>query len=515
MNKLKKSTLPIEHTKDNFKCFGPPATKDGEFSDTMLCDMGCFKQGKIDSNKFYHAAIVQSKINDEWYVYFEYGRTGSSTNPQFQFLECVSQNEAKFHYEKQLHAKNDKRGMWIEHSTLGRILQPKPKKDCYLVRPQTTRNTGLPDAKTITINNSTQIISKNHNVKIFDKESTKLLNDLNIGTLQYTHSSLVDDVLPTIEAIEECRLVCDEATKICNDLQTDNKILESLDLDDLTRLVYGRIPKKKGKKEIKADWLLTPTNIQLWRDDLDVFENTLKTQSTTVSSLEQNYPFNLLYIELPSNLGMFLINWFYKATRNKHSYLKDDIRIKNMWEVEQPQFVNRFIKKQKEIKKIGKDKPLHQIVRKDLQSNEKEEYQRSGTWMLFHGTKSVCIAGILNESLRLPKQLSNISITGRMFSTNMGIYIADDFKKSIGYTSYKGSYWNRGSGNIKNRGAFIFICDVVLGNMFIPSGPKAFLNPPTGYDSIFGKAGNSGVMNNEFVVFDSNHINLRYLLEIK
>jgi len=141
MNKLTKSTLPNSHSKDDFKCFGPPATKDGQFDGTMLCDMGCFKQGEVDSNKYYHGAVVQSTIDSTWYVYVEYGRTGSTTRPQFQFVGFGNKAAAEAYYQKQMHAKNDKRGMWADHPTLGKILQPKPKKDCYLVRPQATRCT--------------------------------------------------------------------------------------------------------------------------------------------------------------------------------------------------------------------------------------------------------------------------------------------------------------------------------------------------------------------------------------
>ena len=66
--KLKKSTCPKNHTKTDFKCFGTVAEKDGEFSGTMLADFGYFAQGQVDSNKGYHAAIVQSKIDSSWYV---------------------------------------------------------------------------------------------------------------------------------------------------------------------------------------------------------------------------------------------------------------------------------------------------------------------------------------------------------------------------------------------------------------------------------------------------------------
>ena len=87
--KLGKDTFPEHAGPNDFQCFGPPATKDGEFEKTKICDMGCFKQDGSDSNKYYHAAVVQHKQSKNWYAYFEWGRTGAK-NPSFQFVQCSS-----------------------------------------------------------------------------------------------------------------------------------------------------------------------------------------------------------------------------------------------------------------------------------------------------------------------------------------------------------------------------------------------------------------------------------------
>src|SRR5262249_56721589 len=86
----------------------------------------------------------------KWYAYFEWGRTGA-TNPSFQFIECGSEQEAVQEYADQLHSKNDQRGEWVTIAGI-RTLQAKAGKDCYLVRPMATRSTGLPDARSIKIN---------------------------------------------------------------------------------------------------------------------------------------------------------------------------------------------------------------------------------------------------------------------------------------------------------------------------------------------------------------------------
>src|SRR5690606_37903066 len=121
MQKLIKNKYPDGHRAQDIKCFGPSATKDGQYENTRLADLGCFTQDAKDSNKFYHAAIVKSNITGDWYTYFEYGRTGSSGSPSFQFhkgteSECINL------YCRQLHAKNDKRGVWIDDKVLGKRL---------------------------------------------------------------------------------------------------------------------------------------------------------------------------------------------------------------------------------------------------------------------------------------------------------------------------------------------------------------------------------------------------------
>src|SRR2546423_1834432 len=92
-NKLPQGTFPSGSGPNDFQCFGPPAMNDGDFENSRICDMGCFTQDGKDSNKYYHAAVVQHKSTKKWYAYFEWGRTGAKS-PSFQFVECLSEGEA-------------------------------------------------------------------------------------------------------------------------------------------------------------------------------------------------------------------------------------------------------------------------------------------------------------------------------------------------------------------------------------------------------------------------------------
>jgi len=507
MSKLAKSALPPNHTKDDFVCFGPAAIKDGQFDGTYLADLGCFAQGDkgdeeaVDSNKYYNACVCQSKKDSKWYTYFEWGRVGVS-NPQFQFEEHADKDTTQSAYIDQLHKKNDKRGEWYTHSVLGKMLRPKKGKDCYLVRAQATRSTGLPDARTITtVQPKTVVSGKTTTNSCLDTVASKLLSDLNVGTISYTRTSMVGNALPTKEAIDEGRLILSHAQELINQSKTGK------DVEDLTKILYSRIPKKKNRTE---DWVLNAERINTWQQDLDSYEAAVAAYnqgSTTVLNL----PFELKHIKQDEKLYRWIVDTWARATRNKHATVSQPLKVINIFEIERNRTeFHGFLKGRGE--RNNTEIPLHQpSKREDVDDSLNKLYRETKTWMLFHGTRSCNVSGIMKEHFRMPKTLSGVSINGAMYGS--GIYFADDIKKSIGYTSYSGSYWTGGSGSINNRGAFMFICDVMLGNPYLPKGSQAFQGPPSGYDSIFAKMGIASIQNNEFIVFEPKMSNLRYLVE--
>lgn len=520
--KLARNAFPMGHTPDDFECFGPAATKDGEFSGTRIADLGCFTQDGKDSNKYYHGAVVKSKIDKQWYAYFEYGRTGA-TSPAFNLIACPDRDSAEKEYSKQLHKKNDKRGEWHDHPTLGRILRAKKGKDCYLVRPQATRVTGLPGAKILvdsTIKTTAKPAKKKGKKKgvVADvhPEIIRLMNDLNVGTVTYTKKSMAEGAaLPTQSAIDEARDICTAALERLAKLNTndvDDQVNDQ-ELKDLTYHLYGRIPKKKALRAAATDWILSQNNIVMWKDDLDAYESALYSTENAVEITEDPYggmPLTLEY--LPRD--HFIYDWTRKATRNRHGYL-GDMKIKHVWAVNRHGDDLKLKPKQDEVSRLkirNYEVPLHQLKdRKDISRDEKKLFLKSNTCLLFHGTRSVNVSGILRTDLRLPKQLVGVHITGAMFGP--GAYFADDWKKSAGYTSLKRSYWSQGSGSISGREAFMFVTDVVLGKPHVASGCHGYTSAPSGCHSVMGKMGRSGVQNNEYIVYNTQQHRLRYLVE--
>ncbi len=525
--KLGKSAFPPGAGPDDFQCFGPPATDDGQFDKCKICDMGCFTQDGKDSNKYYHAAVVQHKKTKKWYTYFEWGRTGA-TSPQFQFVECVSEADAQEEFADQLHDKNDKRGQW---TTIGGIktLQAKPGKDCYLVRPMATRSTGLPDGRTIKLNDGAKaavkpaagapavVVKKATSV---DRYTTKLMKDLMGGTVAYTRSSIAGNSLPTQRSIDEARTILTEAQKrllkVGNDVKQQANDKE---LVQLTNVIYSRIPKNKALHCPPEDWILNTGNIMLWTADLDAFESALYVHDDTDTKVE-NDPFQgmalkMEWIDPSTTLGKFLYQWWPKASANRH-YGVGEMKIKNMWKVERTGDQAKVSNMQDSVLSdkvsIKERAPYQPKERNDLEDNDLlKRYHSTNTALLFHGTRTVNVTGILREGLRLPKQLVGVVITGAMFGP--GCYFADDWRKSAGYTSMSGGYYSAGNGSVRGRDAFMFACDVVLGNPWVAPHSGGYTSAPKGHHCVYGKAGKSGVVNNEWIIYEGRQNRLRYLAE--
>lgn len=536
--KLGKSSYPAGHGPNDFQCFGPPALEDGKFDNCKIADLGSFSQETVDSNKFYHAAVVKSKINSNFYTYFEWGRVGASS-PQFQMIECANEAEAQREFASQCHDKNDKRGVWATVAGL-KTLTAKPGKDVYLVRQLTTRSTGLPDAKTIKYIDPNAVRKPDPNAasgpakvkstaKKADTHTTRLLSDLIGGTIKYTRSAMADNSLPTQTAIDQARTIIAESVKrvavIGDDL--DAQIADK-DLRVFSSELYKRIPKIKKVGTPDKIWILSKDNISSWNQDLDDFESALSGQAVVESGDDDPYcglPLEMEWIDPNSDIGKFLYFWWPKATANRHGGI-GNMKIKNLWKVDRHGDQKKFEVAQQTIykelnNKTVSERPLFQpSERPDVDIGNREIYKATNTSLLMHGTKSSSISGILRENFRQPKELTKTLITGAMFSGGgSGVYFADDFKKSVGYTSLRNSYYSSGAGAISGREAFMFACDVVLGEPHVAPRAHPFLAPPKGTHCIFGmgrshgKRINSGVENNEWVLFNIPQIKIKYLLE--
>lgn len=138
-----------------------------------------------------------------------------------------------------------------------------------------------------------------------------------------------------------------------------------------------------------------------------------------------------------------------------------------------------------------------------------EAFQKDGAKVgniktLWHGTRMFNVLSILKGGLVLPKTISSQAITGAMFGD--GIYFSDQSSKSLNYAY---GYWGGGP---RQTNCFMFLADVAMGKEYVPKGSYETL-PKKGYDSTYAIGGQSGVMNNEMIVYRKSQANLRYLVE--
>lgn len=169
------------------------------------------------------------------------------------------------------------------------------------------------------------------------------------------------------------------------------------------------------------------------------------------------------------------INKKYKDSINRNHYAVSSFKLKKVWEVEVTCVSRAF----------------------EAMSNK-----LGNVMELWHGTQPSNLLSILKAGLVIPPS-SSAHCTGRMYSD--GIYASDQSTKALNYAT---STWGgRDMGRY-----FMFVVDFAMGKVYYPNGPDSNL-PKPGYDSAFAKAGKSGVLNNEMIVYRTNQCCLKYLCE--
>jgi poly [ADP-ribose] polymerase len=126
----------------------------------------------------------------------------------------------------------------------------------------------------------------------------------------------------------------------------------------------------------------------------------------------------------------------------------------------------------------------------------------SNIWELWHGTKASNCLSLLKRGFIIPP--SNAAYcTGRMFGN--GVYFSDQSTKSLNYAM---NYWGG-----KDEGRyFMFLNQVAMGKYQVPRSSVSS-QPDRGYDSYFAKGSESGVANNEMIVFRTSQIRPTHLIE--
>ena len=129
---------------------------------------------------------------------------------------------------------------------------------------------------------------------------------------------------------------------------------------------------------------------------------------------------------------------------------------------------------------------------------------------LYHGSRNQNYYGLMTQG---PLLNPNAPITGKMFG--QGIYFANRAKKSINYTSLRGSYWAGGTSNQ----AFLAVYKVAYKNAMDVSCHTCEMTRYTAkkiapYDAVFAHGG-ADLINDEIIIYNEAQCTLQYLIELQ
>lgn len=170
-------------------------------------------------------------------------------------------------------------------------------------------------------------------------------------------------------------------------------------------------------------------------------------------------------------------------------------------------------------KLIGSNKAMVKRVYKVINTKTEQVFKKQLAGaavkkkrLYWHGSRNENFFNILQSGLLI--RPSGAVHTGSMFGD--GCYFSDKFKKSLGYSSLRGSRWTNGN---SDKG-YLALFDVHVGKQ------KEILNHTSscyslsekvlkkdGYDSVFAKGG-ADLINNEYIVYNTKQCTISHLVEI-
>ncbi len=191
---------------------------------------------------------------------------------------------------------------------------------------------------------------------------------------------------------------------------------------------------------------------------------------------------------------------------------------------------------------------VYAVERREERENLKSWEKIGNRMLLWHGTRGENLIGILQTGFRIAP--ADARRTGSMFGE--GLYFADIFNKSYQYAGTTNNhYLHRGLRQAKPAKRYMFLCEVALGSprrllnatqvTDLPNSehqsvmgygrlgpnPKGSIYMPNGCAIPLGKlqanpqpnfgAKNEGwgLQHNEFVVYKTSQVRIRYILELR
>lgn len=279
----------------------------------------------------------------------------------------------------------------------------------------------------------------------------------------------------TLDAIEDARLIlADIKRHYSNDVRVKDLVADYLRL----------IPHTVGRRKLSVREIFPndSTAIQKEENILDSLKSSYEAlQTQTAKDVTKSQPDKVFDVTMgllkPGDREFDrLVRKLARTNKSMHGY--GHKRVKNVYEVQIGHMANGY------DARIGNDTEV------------------------FHGTSEANLLSILKSGLKVAPP-STAYIAGKMFGN--GIYGTETASKAMGYT------FGRWGGSSTDTG-WMFICDFAMGKPYYPQsyglgGGRRTI--PNGYDSCWALPKNTGLHNDELIIYRDCQVNIKYLLEIR
>ncbi len=331
--------------------------------------------------------------------------------------------------------------------------------------------------------------SVNNFIDITDKEVNDLINILqNYSKKSIQQNYTISSESVTEAMVEEAQKVIDNITKLINIGQKSEQV------NKLLLELYKIIPRQM--KDVRSYILKNDITNQ---KELEVAQKLIGDEQSTLDVMRQQVEGNKLNKKASESSNKVNI---LDAMGLEIKPITDKSVIENIKSLMGPEANHFFRAFEVENKKTRNN--FNNFVAKSKNKAIK---------LFWHGSRNENIFGIIDLGLLI--RPAGAIHSGSMFGD--GIYMANKFKKSLGYTSFRGSYWANGNDNR----AFLFLFECHIGNQLNiykhdSSCYKLSKNilSKDNFDSVYAHGG-ADLRNDEFIMYDPNQVTIKYLIEIK
>lgn len=470
-----------------------PLLKEGEYTVTKVMELAFFDltgekaKTKGSSNKSYHIEIQESKSGDgKCQIFTIWGATGAANQTkEWRYYPSPSKAEKDYHSIINSKLKKGYKEVDVAQRNLGSTEAKNITKAVIL---KNAEDLVKPESTTLDVSTQYLITS------LFGLTSTFVTNTLKcpLGQLTNKQIDLGKDLLV-------------QAKDIVNNNKTLNKDL-SKQIENITNDFYTAIPHNlgQGSRGQLLDLLLdSSVKIAQKEQDLDDLLDAKSVGVQLVSNdIDDKYKsLNTEFKPIIQDSKEFLwIQEVMEGTKARNHSALGKIKLLNVWKMHRQNELKVFLENTERIAKENKDKVIPEVLSKYLKTwpvedkDHRELFDKANTLPLWHGTRPSSFVGIIKNGLLI--RPAGATLTGSCYGN--GIYFGHA-SKSINYSNIKSSYWAKGTADK----TFMFLSHTTLGNTKIATGSyqysKRNISP---FHSVWAKGGQSGVINDEFIVYD-------------